>query len=848
MSVFMDTAGVFRCRLALVAAVLALASLTVELVLGVCSGWFFDPLPNHLAVFAYLSLALLLPFNEWALGRLHPRRDPERRDPQGRFRRRLDVRWRVGIALVATGAGLAVAVAYTVLFLPLLPVALFPLTWVGFGFCALSPAFCLAVLWLQAPVLLRRWRTLRIAPPRYILLASILAGMAALGVLVGRPVLAGYWAQVAIDGGSQRESAVGWLRTLRAEEEVLNLCYRDTAPPWTELGRFAATGDWGAPRVTESRKVYFLMTGRPFESADPSQIQGRGRWWSDFERDPVFEEQGGELVGRAVKGLSLQESRIDGVIDAGEETVYCEWTLVFHNAGAFDEEARAEILLPEGGVVDKASLWIDGEERPAAFGSRGAVRRAYEQVVVVQRRDPLLVTAKCPERVMAQCFPVPSRGEMKIRLGMSAPLIRQEAKPGQAAQLGFWPPGFQEVNFRLPPDLRTEVWLEGAWSDPRGLSGAGWELASDRATGKPAKRRHTARAVLQGREVFAPPPVFLAAGASSLGAAARTAPARPVDLLIVVDTAIGMEEAFDPTTLDRLEAAIGELPPGSHVRFVSTRDVPRDRKLGTEWLSAQGAADARRWWGRQAYVGGIEPGPALAAAWDEALGRPNPAAVVWLHPPIPSEFASVDPLVQRWARRPDGPLLIGVSLRPGPDSAMEKLAGEPSAYAVTSRPGMSAPAEAVRLAAAALQAAPEEPGVPLGGRHPAINGRYVDPTAALPVEAAGRTTAAHRLAVFSSVMAAWYRANGFPDRLKEPQKLAIGQRLVTPLSGAVVLETQEQYAAHNLSDSTAPGSIPSVPEPSTVALLSLAGALGAGKWLRRRRRDRSETSNSGEAP
>ena len=54
--------------------------------------------------------------------------------------------------------------------------------------------------------------------------------------------------------------------------------------------------------------------------------------------------------------------------------------------------------------------------------------------------------------------------------------------------------------------------------------------------------------------------------------------------------------------------------------------------------------------------------------------------------------------------------------------------------------------------------------------------------------------------------------------------LAAAHQLVTPFSGAVVLETQQQYAENNLTPAD-PTTVPSVPEPGTWALLVLGGAM-----------------------
>jgi hypothetical protein len=71
--------------------------------------------------------------------------------------------------------------------------------------------------------------------------------------------------------------------------------------------------------------------------------------------------------------------------------------------------------------VSRATLWVNGEEREAAYGGRGEVRAAYKRVAVQQRRDPLLVTTKGPTRAGAG-VPVLTTGTIKFKIGITAPL------------------------------------------------------------------------------------------------------------------------------------------------------------------------------------------------------------------------------------------------------------------------------------------------------------------------------------------------------------------------------------------------------------------------------------------
>ena len=70
-------------------------------------------------------------------------------------------------------------------------------------------------------------------------------------------------------------------------------------------------------------------------------------------------------------------------------------------------------------------------------------------------------------------------------------------------------------------------------------------------------------------------------------------------------------------------------------------------------------------------------------------------------------------------------------------------------------------------------------------------------------------------------------------RRHEAVELAAQQQLVTPVSGAVVLETKQQFDAAGLTP-VDPTSVPTVPEPSTLTLL-IAGTIAFAVIGRKRR-------------
>lgn len=91
-------------------------------------------------------------------------------------------------------------------------------------------------------------------------------------------------------------------------------------------------------------------------------------------------------------------------------------------------EAIYTFHLPEGGVVTSLSLWIDGEERKGILTTKQKAQAAYADIVGVQYRDPSVVHWQEGNRVVVRVFPVPTRGDRRFKIGITAPLLVKEDK------------------------------------------------------------------------------------------------------------------------------------------------------------------------------------------------------------------------------------------------------------------------------------------------------------------------------------------------------------------------------------------------------------------------------------
>jgi hypothetical protein len=461
-------------------------------------------------------------------------------------------------------------------------------------------------------------------------------------------------------------------------------------------------------------------------------------------------------------------------------------------------------------VVSRVTLWIDGEEREAAFGGRGQVRQAYERVVQA-RRDPILVTTSGPDAVLVQCFPVVPGQVMKARLGITAPLLIDDLSRGTLVL-----PRFVDRNFAIRDATTHAVWIETkgrfeATPAPYALeplAGGGQAL---RASVTEAALASEARTIAVAREPSRVESWALPeSGAPAIRQTLRRHGPPPVRRLVVVLDGSRGARAAGPA----LAAALKQVPASLEVAAILAGDSTT--VIATPQAGGEAASRAVA---TVSFVGGADNVPALARAWDLA-DRSSTGVVLWVHGPQPVRLGGVAALAQRWARRPAGPRLLGVAVGDGPNLVLEEL-GEVAA--VSSWPRRDA--LAADLAAAVRHATAAAPPIK-AAREPH----------AAPPDLTELPTSSHIRRLWAADAVRSALGAGDAASRKAAIEIAVKNRVVTPVSGAVVLEAQTQYQDAGLQP---PGAetIPTIPEPETWLLLIVLGTVLAF-FVRRRRQER----------
>jgi hypothetical protein len=750
--------------------VLPAITLALEWGTHMCGDVFFDPIPT----WGHVLLVALVPVvNGVALVALYR--------PAAAWARWL---WR------ANGVVLGIALCYAILFLPISPFAVIGIIAFGVGLLPLSPLLSFIVAWRTRALLRRRWNESNTTSiPWWI---AFLVGLVAVGLLALPQNLTRHLEHMASsDNATEATRGIQWLRKIGREETLLQDCYGTTR------GDSLFKMEIEPVATAKAQELFYRVTGRVFNSVPRPRhsLRMRGRGSDDFEWDAGV---GGDTVGGVVKGLTLKESRLDATCSPDDAWGYVEWIMEFHNASAVDREARAQIALPPGAVVSRLTLWVDGEEREAAFAGRAQTKQAYREVAVVQRRDPVLVTTCGPDRILMQCFPILPGRTMKIRLGITEPLWLNNT--GEAVLQ--WP-SIIERNFKLGLGFTHAVWLQS----PRPPAGklVAFKLES------PAPDNHHIRGQIADTDLAggtATVALQRDAGKTTCISSnqqrlveqhiAAVAPRLPARVVVVVDGS-----GLMGTSATQIADALAGLQKNTELVVLLAHDEITSTNVSLPTL-------------RQfSYRGGHDNLPALVNAWEIAAEKPG-SVVLWIHAPQALALSSVERLRQLMERGDTTrhPAIIDLAIHPGPDRVFENFDGLASIHRL---PVIGTPVERLRNLIARWE-----------GAVPSLNIQR-------------KPTATGEAAASKHVARLWAKAE--TDRLlarrkqKDAIALASAFQLVTPVTGAGVLETAQQYAQNNLKPSD-PATVPNVvPEPSLWVMLSIGLVLiTATRFVRARKR------------
>jgi hypothetical protein len=223
----------------------------------------------------------------------------------------------------------------------------------------------------------------------------------------------------------------------------------------------------------------------------------------------------------------------------------------------------------------------------------------------------------------------------------------------------------------------------------------------------------------------------------------------------------------------------------------------------------------------------------LLEAWELASGS-SASVIVWLHATQPLASPAAEELRQLWERRPDGPQLLAMQFGPGPNRVVRVLDGIPGYRSI---PRVDTPQADLKYLFAGWN-----------GQQPVwqITRTQLAGDAAIGNELpAASQTSLHLARLWAADQARHLSLSRDPADREAALNLAVRYQLVTPVSGAVVLETAAQYQEAGL-EPVEGGSVPTIPEPETWALIVIAAIL-LGSYMAKLRHDQQRRRRRCEA-
>ncbi len=407
------------------------------------------------------------------------------------------------------------------------------------------------------------------------------------------------------DSPQERISGLSYLRQHNPERDLRMDCAdpRSSGLP----GLFLRFDDYTL------RQLYFSATGKPYKHTETADVT--------LQSDSFLSRH---VVGEPVSGLSLVRSQLSGSLNSGSLSSTLEWTFVFKNKTFTGQEARAEIALPPHAVISGLTLWMDGEPRKAAFGATDKVKEAYNWIVV-NHRDPALVTDLGRGRVLLQCYPVPAQGELKARVKVTAPLALDS--PAEASlnlprliDSNFAVSHAHSVQLKSHQDLEMGVKKVRQVKTPNGDQLITADVADGDLSGSGLAVR-VKRSAAFGAVAAADP---CSKVANYIVETIKEVPARiPQHLVVVLDGSQSVKEHITD-----IRSALAKLPSG----ITSSLIVAADESNGQ--IESTPLTDGLKNLSTYHFTGGNDNLEAVIKAAEEA-GDSDRGAVLWIHGPQP---------------------------------------------------------------------------------------------------------------------------------------------------------------------------------------------------------------------
>lgn len=753
--------------LVLVGIILPIITLSVELYAGICAMEFFNPIPTVWHVLLVAFVPILNSYIFWILY-------------NEKFQKPTLLAW-------ASLASISISLFYAIVFAPLMPIGFLAILLIGIGLLPLAPSLSLlAIFVMRREIIEAIGKSFPLTWKGSLIGLLMVIGIVYLSESNIRAT------RLAIEEADSSEvvKQIEALRFLRNSGDSLfmrslvnspysrNLTITEATESFFKGEEEARIGNW--TRRSNNEQVFYRLNGETYN-------EYRTKGHANTYQDP---------------SLQLVASQIDGSIDNDASLGYLEWTFVFKNTSDWQREATSDIKLPKGGVVSRLTLWINGEEREAAYAENNRVIRAYESVTA-KRRDPVLVTKSGKDLVHMKAFPIePNGGEMKVRIGITFPLEIENEKSGLVDL-----PQFEGHNFLVPETTKHIVWFESK----NKLESANQNLRFEKEgkitairgnlSNDEIKQVNTKIRATKNENKFA----WTKDESNLITQKVEVRKTfKPTRFIFAIDTSKRFK-----TEKENIISLIKNLPQDNEIGLVlsggnglNTEIVYPNSFVGSPTEIAEKINQAN-------FDGGTDNMPALAKASQIAQEKEG-SVVIALYAPQPFNFATTLDNSQYFTRRINNAKIYRFVSVDSYDAVEESLKN----YEILQTPPRYSDLKTdVETFLSQLKEENQ-------------SFQYIREKAENIDISDSKETSKHLIRLW---------ANDEVSRILEQEKdekkaveLAQKYQLVTPVTGAVVLETQQQYDQFGLKP-VDNATVPTIPEPETYLLIAIV--LGVLVWL-----------------
>lgn len=636
------------------------------------------------------------------------------------------------------------------------------------------------------------------------------------------------------DFGRAREG-IALLRSFGSEAEMRKYCNDDV-----QLSRFDSLS-FVRPNVwigkSDARRIYYRVTGKSINEVPASQniaLKLPFDWGRFGPRNTFDIDRASKEVGQFVPELRLENSVLSSKVDPKAAACRYTWQMQLASSSNIDHEGRMFLKLPEGSAVSSAYLWIGEKKTLATVTSKNRARNAYKQVVQVQRRDPLLVTTAGRDRVLVQLFPINEKNPRRFELVIDAPMSLRDPNKALCAL-----PYITEANFNLEARTIVSAPVSGTCAEDSKLVPLTLlnPLPTSVESGKVGESKEGLVLAVVRDPAIKSVSAFDITRTRSDGEKAivratfeKATRVKPAHLTVLIDGSLSVQPY-----LKEIAAALKHLPDGVPCRVVFVSDEIKElcrteAGFSPEVVSrlADNAAGAL---GRMTMVGGQNNILPLQVIISEALKQKNEAGqdILWIHGKEPVLLSDPEPLKASLALA-GAPLVYEMQVGPGSSRLVESLDQTPNMVTVTRCGSIQEdlsyfldslkPGEAHDINFTDYQRTIFKDGAPI-----ILPGDMPDLLPNLYAARASRYAAMSPAARRSLTQGSCSSSKKDIADNEKATYLGASYGLVTPFTGAIVLEKEEDYKRANIKRGDAQANskfvdedVSATPEPHEILL------------------------------